>query len=436
MSNGRYLICKVLKNIRKKRDSITMETHPTSAAAYGESNSDSLARDEISTSNSAATATEPPTLDDLVALVGELVIASATANLLARKAGRPELAEANSTVSLLVERIRDATLQMRMVSIGDTFAALSDAAEAIAKEQSKQVKVDIRGGNTDVDKSVIARISEPLLALLRHTLVNAIELPDRRVGLGKPPAGRIELNAYHDSASIVIEVSDDGAGLNVSELFGDAIQKGREGESQLSAHDEGSDPGHEEKSSSGEAQLIEIRNAFEELKGSVRVACELGAGSKYVVRLPLTLAIVDGFLTAVGKSSFVLPLDAVVECLELPVDHSDRDYLNLRGRGSAVHTPSRPIPGRRRATCKRERHRGQPHGTAHRRCGRSTVGGTANRHQALGQPLQPYAGNRRLDNSRQRRGGTDTRRCGIDATFCRAGRTAYRPFAADSGANY
>lgn len=308
-----------------------METHATSAAAYGESNRDSLARDEISTAKSDATATEPPTLDDLVALVGELVIASATANLLARKAGRPELAEANSTVSLLVERIRDTTLQMRMERIGDTFAALSDAAEAIAKEQSKQVKVDIRGGNTDVDKSVIARISEPLLALLRHTLVNAIELPDRREGLGKPPAGRIELNAYHDSASIVIEVSDDGAGLNVSELFGDAIQKGREGESQLSAHDEGSDPGHEEKSSSGEAQLIEIRNAFEELKGSVRVACELGAGSKYVVRLPLTLAIVDGFLTAVGKSSFVLPLDAVVECLELPVDHSDRDYLNLRG---------------------------------------------------------------------------------------------------------
>lgn len=308
-----------------------METKEVPASAYGESNSNCQLHDEISDSKLDTTSTEPPTLDDLVALVGELVIASATANLLARKAGRPELAEANSTVSLLVERIRDTTLQMRMERIGDTFAALSDAAEVIAKEQSKQVEVGIRGGNADVDKSVIARISEPLLALVRHTLVNAIELPDLRVGLGKPPAGRIELNAYHDSASIVIEVSDDGAGLDVSGILGDTMQTGRDVERQLSARDEPSGPTHEVESFSGAEHLIEIRRAFEELKGSVRVTCELGKGSRYVVRLPLTLAIVDGFLTAVGKSSFVLPLDAVVECLELPVNHTDRDYLNLRG---------------------------------------------------------------------------------------------------------
>ncbi len=308
-----------------------METQASSGSSYSESTSASRLREALSTAPSEAAATEPPTLDDLVALVGELVIASATADLFARKAGRPELAEANGAVSLLVERIRDTTLQMRMVRIGDTFAALSDAAKVIAQEQSKHVEVAIRGGNTDVDKSVIARISEPLLSLLRHTIGSAIELPDRRASLGKPPVGRIELNAYHDSASIVIEVSDDGAGLDVSGILGEAMQKGKDGESQWSAQDDRSDRSQDLESASGVEDLIEIRRAFEALKGSIRVHCELGTGSTYVVRLPLTLAIVDGFLTAVGKSSFVLPLDAVVECLELPGDHSERDYLNLRG---------------------------------------------------------------------------------------------------------
>ncbi|MDP1525649.1 MAG: chemotaxis protein CheW [Rhodocyclaceae bacterium] len=270
-------------------------------------------------------------LNLLIDLVGELVIASASASLLSHKSGQTALAEANSVVSQLVESIRDAALQLRMVKIGASFERIQGAAHDDAKQLGKDVEISLSGIDTELDKSVVDKVSGPLLHLVRHTLAHGIEPAEGRLSQDKPAIGRIELKAYHDSASIVIEVIDDGAGLDLKAIQAEAIEKGLLQPEQL--HPETPDdeiiklifePGMQ-------GGMDEVQKCVAALRGAVSVSTTAGAGTCFSIRLPLTLAIIDGFLTGVANSSYVIPLDAVVECLELANINVDRDYINLRG---------------------------------------------------------------------------------------------------------
>ena len=279
-------------------------------------------------------------LDQLIDLVGELVIAGASANLLARKSAEGTLVEATSVLTRLVESIRDSALALRMVQIGETFNRFHRVARDVSKELGKDIELVITGAETELDKSVVEKIGDPLMHLVRNAMDHGIEPPAARAAAGKPAKGRVELNAYHDSGSIVIQVVDDGGGLNKDRIQAKAIEKGiiQPGDTLSDQEvlnlifEPGFSTVEKVTNLSGRGVGMDVvRKNITALRGMVHVETEPGAGSRFTIRLPLTLAIIDGFLTGVGKASYVIPLDMVIECIELAGTSGERDYINLRG---------------------------------------------------------------------------------------------------------
>ncbi|HEX8964165.1 MAG TPA: chemotaxis protein CheA [Rhodocyclaceae bacterium] len=279
-------------------------------------------------------------LDHLIDLVGELVIAGASANLLAQKSKQATLVEATSVLSRLVENIRDSALQLRMVQIGETFNRFHRVVRDTSKELGKEIELTIRGAETELDKTVVEKIGDPLMHLVRNAMDHGIEAADVRVARGKPAAGQVGLYAFHDSGSIVIEVSDDGGGLPKEKIRQKAIAKGLITAAQQLTEQEianlifepGFSTADKVTNLSGRGVGMDVvRSNIRALRGSVEVHSEEGKGSRFTIRLPLTLAIIDGFLVGVEKSAYVIPLEMVVECLELHEAAVDRNYINLRG---------------------------------------------------------------------------------------------------------
>lgn len=280
-------------------------------------------------------------LDQLIDLVGELVIAGASANLIAQQGGDSRLVEATSVISRLVENIRDSALQLRMVPIGETFNRFHRVVRDVAHDLGKDIELLISGAETELDKSVVEKIGDPLMHLMRNAMDHGIEPAEVRLARGKSAKGRVELNAYHDSGSIVIEVLDDGGGLNRDKIYQKAVERGliqpgqilSDAEIQNLIFEPGFSTADKVSNLSGRGVGMDVvRKNIQSLRGSVVVDSTEGEGSRFLIRLPLTLAIIDGFLVGVGQSSFVIPLDLVVECIELRTsDLTDRNYLNLRG---------------------------------------------------------------------------------------------------------
>ncbi|TVT58986.1 MAG: chemotaxis protein CheA [Azoarcus sp. PHD] len=279
-------------------------------------------------------------LDKLIDLVGELVIAGASVNLLATNSGIGELVEATSLTGRLVESIRDAALQLRMVQIGETFNRFNRVVRDVSRELGKDIDLAISGGETELDKSMIEKIGDPLMHLVRNAMDHGIEAPAVRVAKGKPAQGRLELNAFHDSGSIIIEVADDGGGLNRERILAKAVERGIIQPGQALTDTEihnlifeaGFSTAEQVSNLSGRGVGMDVvRRNIQSLRGTVEVSSTAGEGSRFAIRLPLTLAIIDGFLVGVGRAAYVIPLDSVVECIELNQDSDGRDYINLRG---------------------------------------------------------------------------------------------------------
>lgn len=282
-------------------------------------------------------------LDQLITQVGELVIASATSNLLARQIGHENLLEAMSVTGRLVEEIRDNALKLRMVQIGETFKRYQRVVRDVSRDLHKTVRLEISGGETELDKTVVEKIADPLMHLVRNAMDHGLEAPEDRLAAGKAPEGRLRLHAYHDSGSIVIEVSDDGKGLSREAILSKARERGLiSGDQVLSERDihqlifePGFSTAEAVSNLSGRGVGMDVvRRNIEALRGTVDVFTEPGHGTKFIIRLPLTLAIIDGFLVRVGRASYVIPLDMVHECVELECDTEDqrsKSYINLRG---------------------------------------------------------------------------------------------------------
>ncbi|MBS1198308.1 MAG: cheA1 [Proteobacteria bacterium] len=279
-------------------------------------------------------------LDQLINLVGELVIAGASANLQAQKTGISDLMESTSVLSRLVEDIRDSALQLRMVQIGETFSRFNRVVRDVTKELGKEIELVITGADTELDKTVVEKIGDPLMHLVRNAIDHGIEAADVREAHGKSRQGRLELNSFHDSGSIVIEVRDDGGGINREKVLKKAIERGLVQPGQSLTDQEtlnlifepGFSTADQVTSLSGRGVGMDVvRRNIQSLRGTVDVVSHEGEGSTFTIRLPLTLAIIDGFLVSVGKAAYVIPLDMVIECIELKENTNDRDYLNLRG---------------------------------------------------------------------------------------------------------
>ncbi|MEK6532155.1 MAG: chemotaxis protein CheA [Deltaproteobacteria bacterium] len=283
-------------------------------------------------------------LDSLINLVGELVIAGGSISQHAQRVADSELIEASYVLGRLLEDIRDRAMTVRMVPIGDTFSRFQRVLRDISKSIGNDIALVIKGGETELDKTVVEKIVDPLTHLVRNSADHGIEAGPERARKGKPATGTITLNAFHDAGSIVIEVSDDGKGLDKERIVKKAIEKGLiKGGQNLSDSEVYSlifEPGFSTaenitKLSGRGVGMDVVRRNIEELRGAVHIKSETDKGTVVSIRLPLTLAIIDGFLVKVGPSFYVIPLDMVVECVELPSSERGsvvgRSYINLRG---------------------------------------------------------------------------------------------------------
>jgi two-component system chemotaxis sensor kinase CheA len=281
-------------------------------------------------------------LDELIRQVGELVIASAGVDLLARQTRQSRLQESVSALTQMVDALQSGALQLRMVPVGETFARFQRVVRDVSRELGKDIALEIVGGETELDKSMVERVFDPLMHLVRNAMDHGLETPEARLAAGKPGQGTLRLKASHDSGNIVIEVSDDGRGLDRDRILAKAVERGlvQPGEELSDAEvfqlvfEPGFSTAAQVTQLSGRGVGMDVvKRAIESLRGAITLHSQRGEGTLVQLRLPLTLAIIDGFMVSVGASRFILPLDLVVECIELPADALTGDaprYLNLR----------------------------------------------------------------------------------------------------------
>ncbi len=282
-------------------------------------------------------------LDELIVQVGELVIAGAGVDVLARDTRNTRLQEAVGSLMQLIDGIQSGTLQLRMVPIGETFSRFQRVVRDVSRDLGKSINLDIVGGDTELDKAMVERIGDPLMHLVRNSMDHGLESPAERVAAGKPEQGTLRLRAFHDSGNVVVEVSDDGRGLNRDRILNKAIERGLitsgEGMSDAEVYQLIFEPGfstaEQLTSLSGRGVGMDVvKRSIEALRGVITLNSQPGQGTLTQMRLPLTLAIIDGFMVGVAAARFIVPLDMVVECIELPSDALIPDrprYLNLRG---------------------------------------------------------------------------------------------------------
>ena len=278
-------------------------------------------------------------LDRMIDLVGELIIAVASTGANAQRTGDAQLLESTSILAGLVEEVRESALQLRMVKIGGTFSRFHRVVHDVARELGKDIALVVNGEDTELDKSVVEKIADPLTHLVRNAMDHGIEPAELRQARGKPVRGTVRLNAFHDSGSIVIQISDDGGGLNRERILAKALERGLiEPGRNLSDRDvfalifePGFSTAEKVTNLSGRGVGMDVvKRNITALRGSVDIASQQDVGTTISVRLPLTLAIINGFQVGVGKSVFVVPLDVVEECVEFAPNYQS-DYIDLRG---------------------------------------------------------------------------------------------------------
>jgi two-component system chemotaxis sensor kinase CheA len=285
-------------------------------------------------------------LDAVINLLGELVIAGAGATLLARETRHVALVEVNLHMNSLIEEIRNGTLGLRMVPVGENFSRFRRVVRDTASSLGKEVNFEIVGGDAELDKSMVEKIADPLMHLVRNSLDHGLEPPQERIAAGKSAAGKLVLSARHETGASLIRIEDDGRGINRERVLQRAWNRGLIEQGVVPSDDTinmmifepGFSTAEQVTNLSGRGVGMDVvRRNIEALRGSIRLNSNPGQGLQVDIRLPLTLAIIDGFLVGVGKSKFVLPLESVVEVIEsggqhVKVDASGRHCVELRGQ--------------------------------------------------------------------------------------------------------
>lgn len=282
-------------------------------------------------------------LDELVDLIGELVTVQAGLAEVALQSDDARINEMSERIERVSHSLRSSVLTIRMVPVGTLFNRFRRLVRDLGVELGKQADVVMEGGDTELDKSVIDRIEEPLLHIVRNCLSHGIEAPDARLEAGKSAAGTVHLSAYQAGGNVYIRVADDGRGIDLARVREQAVEAGLvEADAPLSTHDAlqllcmpGFSTATEVTSVSGRGVGLDVvKRTIEDLQGSLELEARPGEGAVTTMRLPLTLAVVEGLLVESAHERYVLPLAVVEECVELTQQDGwrshDRNLLQVR----------------------------------------------------------------------------------------------------------
>jgi two-component system chemotaxis sensor kinase CheA len=282
-------------------------------------------------------------LDELMDRVGELVIAQSRLSQLAGGSGDLTLRAVSEDVERLSGELRDTMMVLRMVPVTHLFSRFRRLVHDLANETGKRIELVTEGETTEVDKSVIERLADPLVHLVRNSCDHGLETPEDRLAAGKTEAGHIHLSARQQAGEVIITIKDDGRGINKERVRAKAESSGL-----IAANASLTDqelyqlifqPGFSTASQvtnlSGRGVGMDVvKRTIDALRGTINVVSRPGEGSEISLAIPLTLAIIDGLLVRVGNGRYVIPLSAVEECLELSIEEDmrsrGRSFISLR----------------------------------------------------------------------------------------------------------
>jgi two-component system chemotaxis sensor kinase CheA len=291
-------------------------------------------------------------IDELVNLVSELVTIQAQLSVYAEKKGDNDILELAENVQKLSRQLRDNAFEISLIPMQTELMRFQRLVRDLSKELGKEIEFVIEGGDIELDKNIIEHLTDPLLHILRNSVDHGIEKPDERVAAGKSPKGNIYFKAYHAGASVLIEVTDDGRGIDVESIKAKAISKGMIEENEELSHKEilnliflsGFSTRDTVSGVSGRGVGMDVvRKKISEIRGEVTIDSEAGQGTTVTLRLPLTLSIIDGLLVKIGENQYVVPIASIEKIFALDksqlkdsfnrvviIDNEQLPYVDMR----------------------------------------------------------------------------------------------------------
>lgn len=305
-----------------------------------------------STKSSNSIRVDTAKIDALIDMVGEVVITQSMLGLISENFSMDQLDQLRRGLSQLERHTRDmqqSVMNIRMLPISFVFSRFPRLVHDISAKLGKKIELKLVGENTEVDKAVVELINDPLVHLIRNSLDHGIEMPAERIAAGKAETGVIELKAYHRGGHIVIEIIDDGRGLDRNKLIAKAVEKGLVGENSILSDKQAFElifmPGFSTAENitdiSGRGVGMDVvRKNIQALGGNIEIISELGKGTTISIHLPLTLAIIDGQSVAVGDETYIVPLVSIIESINI----TEKMLNRIAGKGEAFRLRNQYIP--------------------------------------------------------------------------------------------
>jgi len=302
--------------------------------------------------NNATVRVNTDKLDSLMDVVGELVIVQSQLLETARSHAEASQLQRNvAQLSRITKELQHTAMSLRMIPIKPTFQKMERLARDLARDFGKKVHFETSGEETELDRTVVEEIADPLVHMVRNALDHGLEGTEERARIGKPETGSLRLKAYHQGSNLVIELQDDGRGIDPDRILRKAVEKGLVAPNASLVREQildlifapGFSTAEKVTSVSGRGVGMDVvKRNIEKLRGKIEITSEVGRGSTFKVKLPLTMAIIDGLIVRVGDDRFILPSTSVQMALKpsresISTIHGKGEVLDLRGKLVPIH---------------------------------------------------------------------------------------------------